>query len=423
MILYINKMPKGETEGYNNVDDSEFNYEFCKVLREFIPDFLNTFPEYKTKLHPGIHHIMDQKYVNAEKCVIVTDDMREVYNHSMKHIPSHFFDILYQNVEMFIETNSREVETETNTDTGMETHISLSTEFIIGIDFSQLWTEEIGEKTKEILWKYLQLLLFALVTDMKEKTEFGETAKLFEAIHKDEFKSKLEETMKNIHSYFETSGNEFNIPKDDMPDPEKIHEHIDGMMKGKIGLLAKEIAEETIGDLDLDGLEEELSSENGSNKDATSFIFQKLFKNPSKLMNITKKIGSTLDNKIKSGELKESELMEEATELMKKMKEMPGMGNMSELFKSMSGGLGGKMNFGAMNNHLQKDLQKAKMRERLQEKLKAKEDQRDKESSEIKLIGEGKNQIYSTTDVPDKTPRPVNKKKNKKKKKKKKLIE
>ena len=416
-------MFEGETESSKKVDESEFNYEFCKVLREFIPDFLNTFPEYKTKLHPGIHQIMDDKYVNTEKCVIVTDDMREVYNHSMKHIPSHFFDILYQNVEMFTETNSREVETETNTDTGMETHISLSTEFIIGIDFSQLWTEEIGEKTKEILWKYLQLLLFALVTDMKEKTEFGETAKLFEAIHQDEFKSKLEETMKNIHSYFETSGNEFNIPKDDMPDPEKIHEHIDGMMKGKIGLLAKEIAEETIGDLDLGGLEEELSNENGSNKDATSFIFQKLFKNPSKLMNITKKIGSTLDNKIKSGELKESELMEEASELMKKMKDMPGMGNMSELFKSMSGGLGGKggkMNFGAMNNHLQKDLQKAKMRERLQEKLKAKEEQRARECDEIKLIGEGKNQVYSTTDAPDKTPRPVNKKKNKKKKKKKK---
>ena len=43
--------------------------------------------------------------------------------------------------------------------------------------------------------------------------------------------------------------------------------------------------------------------------------------------------GGKLDDKIKSGEIKESELLEEASDMIKKMKSMPGMGNMQELFK------------------------------------------------------------------------------------------
>ena len=41
-------------------------------------------------------------------------------------------------------------------------------------------------------------------------------------------------------------------------------------------------------------------------------------------MNMVKKVGSKLDSKLKSGEIKESELMEEASQLMEKMKNMPG---------------------------------------------------------------------------------------------------
>ena len=43
----------------------------------------------------------------------------------------------------------------------------------------------------------------------------------------------------------------------------------------------------------------------------------KHFKNPGKLINITKKVGKSLDEKLKSGEIKESELMEEASDFLK----------------------------------------------------------------------------------------------------------
>jgi len=42
-----------------------------------------------------------------------------------------------------------------------------------------------------------------------------------------------------------------------------------------------------------------------------------------------------LENKIKSGDIKENELFSEATEIMKNMKNMPGMDNIQDMLKNM----------------------------------------------------------------------------------------
>ena len=104
------------------------------------------------------------------------------------------------------------------------------------------------------------------------------------------------------------------------------------MLDGKIGQLAREIAEETAANLNMD-------FDNATNmKD----VFSKLIKNPTKLMELVKTVGDKLDYKLKSGELKESEMIQEATEIMNKMKNMPGMGNIQSMLSKMGmGGLGG----------------------------------------------------------------------------------
>ena len=53
------------------------NEEFFKVVREFIPDFLTTFPEYESSLDQGILDILEKVDSNKSK---------EVYTHSVKHI-------------------------------------------------------------------------------------------------------------------------------------------------------------------------------------------------------------------------------------------------------------------------------------------------------------------------------------------------
>jgi hypothetical protein len=150
------------------------------------------------------------------------------------------------------------------------------------------------------------------------------------------------------------------------------------MLNGKIGKLAQEIANETATELNLeDGLEE------GADMDT---VFKKLFRNPAKLMSIIKKVGSKIEEKMKSGDLNERELMEEAATMVDKMKSMPGMKNMKQMFskmglpKEMLGSLGvnmGKMNLGAMQGALQQNIKMSKQRERMLQKLEERRTERE----------------------------------------------
>jgi len=90
-------------------------------------------------------------------------------------------------------------------------------------------------------------------------------------------------------------------------------------------------------------------------------------------MSVVKNLGSKLDDKIKSGEIKESELISESMEMLNNMKNMPGMNNMHEMFSKMGmPGMGkGKVNVNAMEAQMQKNLKMAQMKERMKKKVNA----------------------------------------------------
>jgi hypothetical protein len=220
---------------------------------------------------------------------------------------------------------------------------------------------------------------------------------------------------------------------------ESIHDHISQILNGKIGKLAKEIAEETAKDVDFDMNDFTGETANGENVDFKN-VFQKMFKNPGKLMSLVKNVGSKLDQKFKSGEIKESELMQEASDLLSKMKNMPGMGNLTDMLNKMGmggmmGGMGGgnsKVNVGAMQSNLQRNMKMSKMKERMQQKL---QEQRAAaqaavaaaaaQSQAAQVPVKKQSQVFSTGEVVERTPVNAtatastsavpNKKKNKKK--------
>jgi hypothetical protein len=265
-----------------------------------------------------------------------------------------------------------------------DTNSEVNTEFLPGIVFKQLWSYDISDKTRETIWKYLQLTLFAVIGSVQSSSALGETAKLFEAINEDELKTKLQETMENMSNLFDfpkEGEGDTNADKEEpstnedskdgpegsaMPNADDIHKHIQEMMGGKLGKLAMELAEETASDLNLDM----------ENATSPNDVFQQLFKNPTKMMSMVKNIGGKLDEKIKSGELKESELMSEGMELLNKMQSMPGMNNMQKMFSQMGipglGGKGGKMNMAAMEAQMNKNMKAAQMKERMKAKASAK---------------------------------------------------
>ena len=326
--------------------------EFYKIIQDFTSDILITFPEYSGIISKWWNRPTNNVEESKQKETLF------VFRHCLKIFPERFFDILYKNVEMFQQEGE------------------LNTEFLPGIVFKQLWNCDISENTKETIWKYLQLVLFAVIGSVHSSSELGDTAKLFEAINEDELKNKLQETLENMQNLFSnehaqsqsenetmgTDGSNNNFSYENMPNAEQLNEHIHSMMNGKLGKLAMELAEETASDLNMD------MENTGDAKD----VFQKLFKNPGKMMNMVKNIGSKLDEKIKSGEIKESELMEEGMELLNKMKNMPGMGDMQKMFSQMGMpglGKGGKINMGAMESQLKQNMKNAKMKERMATKM------------------------------------------------------
>ena len=329
--------------------------EFTKVIKDFVGDLKTTFPEYLPLINKwwkdNSHFDYIEEIEERNKAILKSEQnsISMLFEFCQKKFPPRFFDILYQNPDMF------------NSDS------ELDTEFLPHIHFKNLWQFEITEKTRETIWKYLQLILFSIIGTVENKDAFGDTAKLFEAINEDEFKSKLEETLSHMQGLFDNSENVGedvgeNVEGGGIPNAEDIHEHITGMLDGKLGQLAREIAEETASNLNMD-------MENVTDmKD----IFQNLIKNPTKLMGLVKTVGDKLDSRIKSGEIKESELISEASEMMNKMKNMPGMGNLQAMLSKMGiSGLGGKLNTGAMEAQLNKNMKMAKTKERIRAKAEA----------------------------------------------------
>lgn len=348
---------------------AEIPEEFSKIIKDFVKDIKVTFPEYTPLIHKWWNDTDSFQYIEDE------EERKKLHKESEEKsiqllfdfckikMPPRIFDIIYQNEDMFKETSE------------------IDTEFLPKIHFKNLWQCDITDKTRATIWKYLQLITFSIIGTLNNKDAFGDTAKILENIDQDEFKEKIAETMEHVHElfnsnrFFENSEakssdtledsveneeeNESTKSNTNMPNAEKIHSHISSMLDGKLGKLAKEIAEETA------------SNMNDDFADVTNMqdIFQKMLKDPSKMMGLVKSVGEKLDTRIKSGEIKESEIFSEATNLMNGMKNMPGMENIQSMLNKMGmNSFGGKVNTAAMEAQLNNRMKMAKTKERIKKK-------------------------------------------------------
>lgn len=307
--------------------------EFTKIIKEFIHDILHTFPEYQ---------LLIDKWWKINNNEPTQESVEYIFNYCITTYPARFSEILYQNVELFSNENN------------------YNTDFLPGISFKYLWACNITDKTRETIWKYLQLILISLIGSIKDKTLFGDTSKLLESIDEEEFKNKLEETLDNMKTLFENNDTESTSKEFNIPSSDDIHSHMHTMLNGKLGDLAREIAEETVNDFNLDMTDETTDPQE---------IFKKLFSEPDKLMNLVKTVGSKLDSKMKSGEMNQSDLMTEASNMMNKMKSVPGMENIQEMISKMGlGGKNSKINKNAMESEFNKRMKSNSLRERLKKK-------------------------------------------------------
>lgn len=358
--------------------DSNLNDSFFGVIREFVPDFLSEFPSYRDTLHAGINAIVE--YKDNEFPESVMEDVLTVYNFSKKNLPRHFIDIINDDMNFLL------------SDTPNST-----TELIIGIDFRTIWKEEsTSDNTKSIIMNYLKMLLLSLISDIEDKSMFADPD-IFEKMEDSEFQERLNDMVDNLEGYFKDKDYVPNVPK-----PEEVNEKMNSILNGKIGELAQEIARETLDDLKSD------KSLDTNNPD----VLKKLLNDPSKIMNMTSKIGNKLDAKLKNGDFTDDELMQEATNIMETMTNIPGMEIMQDMVFNMFNPKQKQQN--QQKNKMKQAMSNASTKERMLQKLK----ERQESKTNSTIVGEKTNQIFRTEDAEpiQKSARPKKKNKNKKKK-------
>ena len=336
--------------------------KFPEVIRDFLADLTIAFPEYV---------FLWEAWGNPDV------DIRPLYEHCLAVYPERFFDILYQNEDM-IETDNKMM-------------------FLPNVDFRMLMTAPgISENTKQAIWKYLQLILITIMGNVKSAASFGDTAGLFEGIEEEELQKKLGETIEGLTDFFkglskdgsnesmekafeeifastseaaEESTPEEGTPEEGaMPNADDLHNHLKSLFDGKIGTLAKELAEEMSGEV-MDMFDDGEVKETGD-------VLKKMMRNPKKIMDLVKKIGSKLDDKMKAGSISQEELMKEASVMMSKMKGGAGgkdfQNMMKNMMKSMGGSAGkGMFDMNRMSAMMGQNAQKDRMRTKLEQRQQA----------------------------------------------------
>jgi hypothetical protein len=284
--------------------------EFTKIMTDFVRDMNSSFPE--------LSMIINKWWQNGE-------NIDYVYNYCLKVYPDKFVDILYKSDELFNQ--------------------SQHTEFLPGVSFSHIWNyNDISDKNREMIWNYLQMVMISIIGDIRqqnlesstideEETIKNTTLDLYEKFNTDEFNIKLKETITSLQETLENNNNNNTLETPSSDDssenessPTQSKENpFDSIMDTKLASLAKEIALETTEDFK-DGLDN-VKDVNG--------VFEHLFKDPSKIMNIVKNVSEKLDVKLQNGDFNEKEILSEAVSLMGKMKTIPGMENIQSLMKNI----------------------------------------------------------------------------------------
>jgi len=316
--------------------------EFYKIINDFIKDILVTFPEYTplitkwwhkdvtspdtdtdtdtSKAKANANATATTNAITSDKVELDEYKTKMVFRHCVKVFPERFFDIIQKNNDIFSDDSQ------------------VSTEFLPGIVFKQLWNCDISENTQETIWKYLQLVLFSVMGTLDNNSQFGDASKILETFDPDELKTKLRETMDSMQKMFENKkdNNSYKEPtlepessdsSSSEPDTGKLYEHLHSLTNTKIGKLAMELTMDLAAGVDISGTTNPTE------------LFQKLMKNPKKLMSMSSK----LHEKIKSSDLNQGETLKETMDIIQAMQkdtnismpDMPGLDDMFKLFSQM----------------------------------------------------------------------------------------
>ena len=203
--------------------------------------------------------------------------------------------------------------------------------FLLGLDFRNLWIKDINEKTRESIWKYLQTLYVIGKKVVGEDDEINELLNKFTSQTGD---STQEEMMKNIKNETDEMMNMFkNLSQiEQNPDlPDTSENDMKNLFEGGV---ISDIAKELTNELNLDNLDmgepkninEAFANLMGGGNGNKGFF------------DLVTKVGEKIQNKVQNGEVNQNDLMNEAQKMMGGLKDPNKMANIMKNRQQQHGG-------------------------------------------------------------------------------------
>ena len=262
-----------------------FNY----YLKLFLKNIMESFPEYKDDLFSSYKDLLIVDNCNNDKYV----------KKFMKKLRKYGTEISNKDIKLF------------------ESGISI----LKTVDFSELWEKDISKNNREKIWEYIQTLYLLGNTIISDTNRIKKLVANFKNINTDDIEDSVspkkeeedddeieiendsDSISKEDQQLLDIMSNLKNNKLNDSDIPE------DFLNNGLIGSLAQELSEEiklddlNMGDKDEDILGNLMSGDN-----------------PMKFMNLLQKVGQTIQNKVESGDLNQTQLVDEAQKMMGSLK-------------------------------------------------------------------------------------------------------
>jgi hypothetical protein len=314
----------------------EIPKEFAPLMIEFINAVSTTFPEYNPIISKWWGY---DSYTGTQ--------LHDLFAHCLQVYPGRFTDIIYNNEDIFKDSSN------------------VNVDFLPGISFKFLWScNDITDQTRETIWKYLQTVVLCVVGSVDTDNMSEDMKTILNKIDEETFKERLCDTVNEIQKIFEgaQSDDTDEETNDDEPQDNEssksseqprtgpnlsadaFQEHLDGLVGGKIGALAKDILGDTL---------DNINEEDFADAENPADIIKKLCDKDGGLMQMAAGVTQKLQSKIDSGEYNHGELLQEATSVLQNMKDMPGMDVFQNL---MSGAMRSQNGEGSGESGTQPDL-------------------------------------------------------------------
>lgn len=198
------------------------------------------------------------------------------------------------------------------------------------LDFRNLWSKDINDKTRENIWKYLQTLYVIGEKIVGDDNEIDNLIKDFTK-GKDNTMNDLKNDTENMMNMLK---NMSTLEQD--PDGEE-NENSQGDLGNLFeGGIISDIAKELTNELNLDNLD--IGNPSNMNEAFSNLMGGGNGGGQGNFFNLVTKVGEKIQNKVQSGQINQGDLMQEAQKMMGGLKNPQQMANLMKNKHQQQGG-------------------------------------------------------------------------------------